>query len=66
VSLSPGGSYLLSKWTIEKAEFYGRVLEEGEIYRLHGKREYRKAGWLIICNKMLCISFQNAAIDAEF
>jgi hypothetical protein len=24
-SLSAGGSYLLSKWTIEKAEFYGSV-----------------------------------------
>jgi hypothetical protein len=72
-SFSPGGSYLVSKWTIEKAEFYGRVLEDGKLIEVirkevkdSRKSECRKAGWLIICNKILYISFQNAAINAEF
>jgi hypothetical protein len=30
-SFSPGGSYLVSKWTIEKAEFYGIMLEDGKL-----------------------------------
>jgi hypothetical protein len=31
VSLLPGGSYIVSKWTIKKAYIYGRVLEDGKL-----------------------------------
>jgi hypothetical protein len=30
-SHAPGGSYLVTKWTIKKAEFNGRVLEDEKL-----------------------------------
>jgi hypothetical protein len=37
-SLSPGGLYLVSNWTIEKAEFYGKVLEDGKLIEVIRKK----------------------------